>query len=370
MFNYFRQSQLCKLASSQGNSNPQNTANPIPQVQIFIPSDDDTTRDLVAFDTPSQPAEITTLMSDAEQSTENGSSSLHMEDDFQADTAIDQLINFATPRQLTPQAQTSNINQVQSQTSNMSRAQSQTTNVSRAQSQTTMLNQVQSQPSKLNQAKKEFEQTNVIVDDLNVTEPQTQTSTSETTQQQAAFIPKSTHFDDDFNPRCSEQFQPQKPHETQTSTREVDQPSASSRLTPFSDDFTLNTGCVYTNNGSKQQNPQQKRDPLSSRCPQGERVCSSSSNPPIFSSSWQLEADFDDTGGSLQGKQSEVVLLVPEDAVGKGTRRHVTSAICTDVDTIQKRMGLLPGEHIVTPLVEYQVTEPLPEPFLKPVQVC
>jgi hypothetical protein len=94
--------------------------------------------------------------------------------------------------------------------------------------------------------------------------------------------------------------------------------------------------------------------------------------PPLFSPAWQQEGVFDFFGGSLQGAQSDVELRVPEGAVPKDASSHVTAAICIDLDLIRSTLAIPITEHIVSPLVEYQVevSKSSPRSFLKPVQVC
>lgn len=75
------------------------------------------------------------------------------------------------------------------------------------------------------------------------------------------------------------------------------------------------------------------------------------SEQPLFSRSWDLYEDFDSSGGFLQGKQSDVRLVLPEGAV-KDTHT-VKGAICTDLNKVRRKLDLPENEHIVSPVAEY-----------------
>ncbi|KAK7479510.1 hypothetical protein BaRGS_00029227, partial [Batillaria attramentaria] len=87
----------------------------------------------------------------------------------------------------------------------------------------------------------------------------------------------------------------------------------------------------------------------------------------IFSDNFQFTGEFSSAGGILQG-DSDVKLVVPENAIPRKKKITIGGAVCVDLDTVHTRLGLKDKEFICSPVIEY-VTNEKGFRFQKPVQI-
>ncbi|KAK7467793.1 hypothetical protein BaRGS_00036981 [Batillaria attramentaria] len=87
----------------------------------------------------------------------------------------------------------------------------------------------------------------------------------------------------------------------------------------------------------------------------------------IFSDSCQFTGEFSCSEGKLQG-DSDVILVVPENAIQHPDKVTIAGAVCVDLNTVHDTLRLDQDEVIVSPVVEY-VTDREDFAFQKPVQV-
>ncbi|KAK7480626.1 hypothetical protein BaRGS_00028098 [Batillaria attramentaria] len=87
----------------------------------------------------------------------------------------------------------------------------------------------------------------------------------------------------------------------------------------------------------------------------------------IFSDSCQFIGEFSCSEGKLLG-DSDVILVVPENAIQHPDKVTIAGAVCVDLNTVHDTLRLDQDEVIVSPIVEY-VTDREDFAFQKPVQV-
>ncbi|KAK7480552.1 hypothetical protein BaRGS_00028214 [Batillaria attramentaria] len=87
----------------------------------------------------------------------------------------------------------------------------------------------------------------------------------------------------------------------------------------------------------------------------------------IFSKGCQLRGEFSSVGGQLQG-DSDVILVVPENAIQHPDTVTIAGAVSVDLKTVHDKLGLDQDEVIVSPVIEY-VTEREDFVFQKSVRV-
>ena len=90
-------------------------------------------------------------------------------------------------------------------------------------------------------------------------------------------------------------------------------------------------------------------------------------NVPLFSQTWQFSAVITSQGGTLQGQQSDVRVVIPSKAVEKNCNVLALGAICTDLETVHTYFKLPEEEYIASPVAEY-FAEP-DFPFQTPVRI-
>ncbi|KAK7475570.1 hypothetical protein BaRGS_00033203, partial [Batillaria attramentaria] len=87
----------------------------------------------------------------------------------------------------------------------------------------------------------------------------------------------------------------------------------------------------------------------------------------IFSKGCQFCDEFSSVGGQLQG-DSDVILVVPENAIQHPDTVTIAGAVSVDLKTVHDKLGIDQDDVIVSPVIEY-VTEREDFVFQKPVRV-
>ena len=107
-----------------------------------------------------------------------------------------------------------------------------------------------------------------------------------------------------------------------------------------SDHVYVNLIYSYTTSISTQTSPLDKSTPRS----------------PCFSPDWQFCKEMTSTGGCLRGKDSDVRLEVPVEAIPSSEFVNVRGAVSVDINKVYRKFELENFEHIASPIAEYDVS--------------
>ncbi|KAK7463151.1 hypothetical protein BaRGS_00038263 [Batillaria attramentaria] len=89
---------------------------------------------------------------------------------------------------------------------------------------------------------------------------------------------------------------------------------------------------------------------------------------PSFCKHWHFKKTFFRNGGRLQGKHSDVVLTIPENAIKVSDTVIVKGAVSMDLRRAHEALGLPENENLISPIVEYSSGQGYE--FQSPVQIC